>query len=580
MTTFNGSLDITVHDAKLTLPQHLSKQDPYCVVTLGSSGLKNLMEGERLGKEKFQTKVHNNAGQHPVWNETHSLSLKNMTFESHLKVKIYDKDVVKDDYLGLTKINLDELMRYDNKGVQYFPIHKKGTLKESTSEVIGQVGLSLKFNCTEIPTTGSDLKHQTAEAMTRKDQAPMGVHGAYQQGQPMHVGGPQQSVPSTYQGPVQTIHPQYGSQTIGGTGGGIGGIGTGGTYGSHGSKLGHKDKVGDVTGTLIGIATVETIGVGHKGPHGTHGYGTQGYGTHGAQGTSGLTQGTGTGYGITGAGTGTQGYGTGIGIGTSTGYGTQGGVTTFNGSIDVTIADAKTLETQHWSKQDPYCVVALGSSGLKTMMEGESLGKEKFQTKVHNGAGQHPVWNETHSLSLKNMKFDSHLEVRLYDKDVLKDDYIGIARMTLGELLPCDKRGVQYYPLYKIGALRQITSEQIGQIGVGVVFNCTEIPQGQADMRSQVTDAMVRKDQQLSGVSGPYQTAQPLYTQPMNQPMNQPMSGHTTGTSYPQQTQSTMNRPLDTKPVHTQGTQGGMQGMQGMQGMGTIPQQQGQYYGH
>jgi hypothetical protein len=517
MTTFNGTLDITIHDAKLTLPQHLSKQDPYCVVTLGSSGLKNLMEGERFGKEKFQTKVHNNAGQHPVWNETHSLSMKNMTFESHLKIKIYDKDVVKDDYLGLTKVNLDELMRFDNKGVQYFPIHKKGTLRQATSEIIGQVGVSLKFNCTEIPTTRGNLTTQVTEAMTRKDQAPVGVHGTYQQGQQAYV-GPQQSMPSTYQGPVQTHHKGDG-----------------------------------VTGALIGIA-VETIG-------GTKG-GT--YGTHGTQGTYG--QGT---YGQGTYGQGTYGQGT---YG-AYGHGTQG-VTTFNGSIDVTISDAKTLETQHWGKQDPYCVVALGSAGIKTMMEGESLGKEKFQTKVHNGAGQHPIWNETHSLSLKNMKLDSYLEVRLYDKDVLMDDYIAIATMTLGELLPYDKRGVQYFPLYRKGVLRQTTSEQIGQVGVGVVFNCTEIPQAQADLKTQATDTMVRKDQQLGGVSGPYQTAQPVYTQPgmvggvsgphQTQPYTQPGTlGHTTG-SFPQQTQ-TVNRPLDTKPIPTQGT---------------IPQNQSQFYGH
>jgi hypothetical protein len=107
------------------------------------------------------------------------------------------------------------------------------------------------------------------------------------------------------------------------------------------------------------------------------------------------------------------------------------------------------------------------------LTEGESLGKEKFQTKTHNNGGQNPIWNESHSLSLHNMNADSWLEVRLYDKDVLKDDYIGVAQIKLGELLPHDRRGVNYYPLWKKGSLRQTTSEQIGQVGVGVVFNTT-----------------------------------------------------------------------------------------------------------
>jgi hypothetical protein len=255
-----------------------------------------------------------------------------------------------------------------------------------------------------------------------------------------------------------------------------------------------------------------------------------------------------TGTGMTGTGmTGTGMTGTGV-----TGTGMTHPATTFNGSIDITISDAKILITQHGSKQDPYCVVALGSTGLKSMMEGHSLGKEKFHTKVHNGAGQHPIWNETHSLSLQNMKLDSYLEVRVYDKDLLMDDYLGIARASLGELLQFDKKGVQYWPLHKKGALHQTKSEQIGQVGVGVVFNCTEIPQAQADTKSQAMESMERKEQQV-GMSGPVHTGQ---TGQIGQGQKGQM-GHITG--------STVNQPIDTKPVGTQGT---------------IPQTQGQTYGH
>lgn len=207
MTTFNGTLTITIGECTLSLPQHLSKQDLYCVVTLGSSGLKNLLEGERLGKERFQTKVHNGAGQHAAWNETHVLSLKNMKLDSHLKVKLYDKDVVKDDFLSEAKITLQELLKYDRKGVQYFPLFKKGAVRQDTSEAIGQIGVGVAFNCTEIPQAQADLKSQIKEAVTRKDQAPLGVLGPLQQAHESHLQGSQQQIPSTYQGPVQKVLP-------------------------------------------------------------------------------------------------------------------------------------------------------------------------------------------------------------------------------------------------------------------------------------------------------------------------------------------------------------------------------------
>eukprot|EP00456_Euglypha_rotunda_P063586 TRINITY_DN5384_c0_g1_i2.p1 TRINITY_DN5384_c0_g1~~TRINITY_DN5384_c0_g1_i2.p1 ORF type:complete len:122 (+),score=14.54 TRINITY_DN5384_c0_g1_i2:217-582(+) len=101
-------------------------------------------------------------------------------------------------------------------------------------------------------------------------------------------------------------------------------------------------------------------------------------------------------------------------------------MTTFNGTLDVTISDARNLEQQRLSKQDPYCILSLGSTGPKSLIEGTGLLKETYKTKVQNGAGQHPVWNESHTFNLKNMKLDSRLKVKLYDKDTIKDDYIGV----------------------------------------------------------------------------------------------------------------------------------------------------------
>jgi len=235
--------------------------------------------------------------------------------------------------------------------------------------------------------------------------------------------------------------------------------------------------------------------------------------------------------------------------------------TTFNGTLDVTIADAQINISQLGSKQDPYCIVTLGSSGVKRFLEGETFGKEKFETKVHNNAGQHPIWNETHSMSLKNMTLDSHLKIKLWDKDIGRDDSMGIAKINLSQLLTNDKKGVQYYPIYKKSKLGQPKSGQIGQIGVGVIFNCTEKPQF-GDLKTQTSDAMHQKQQGIG--AGPYQSTQPSHTQQPYQPSytQQPI-GTTTGThmtgpttGFPQQTTGstgTVNPGLQ-KPFGTQGT--------------------------
>jgi len=380
MKTFNGILDITIHEAQLTsAPQ---TQDLYCLVTLGSSGIKNLMEGETWGKEKFQTKVLIGTSQRPVWNETHGLSLNKMTFESHLKVKLYDKDTMKPNYLGVAKINLDELLRYDGKGVQYFPLYKEETMR-STWKSIGQVGVAVKFNCTDIPSLGhTDTKTQAHDVQTGQQLA--------------HFQGPQ----STYQeGPAQ---------------------------------------IGQVAHDDLGAGT-----------------------THDTVRTSNRID----------------------------------PATTLNGTIEFTISDARIPTRQRIGKQDPYCIVTFGGGGLKNKI----LGKNKFQTKVHNQGGQNPIWNETHALKLKNKKLDTVLEVRVYDSDLVLDDYIGIVTRTLGDLLAYDRKGVQYFTLHKkASAVKQATikdedgniledgSGQIGEIGFGVTFNCSEIPLG------QTTDTMSR----------------------------------------------------------------------------------------
>eukprot|EP00456_Euglypha_rotunda_P071446 TRINITY_DN6388_c0_g1_i1.p1 TRINITY_DN6388_c0_g1~~TRINITY_DN6388_c0_g1_i1.p1 ORF type:complete len:129 (-),score=20.12 TRINITY_DN6388_c0_g1_i1:72-419(-) len=97
------------------------------------------------------------------------------------------------------------------------------------------------------------------------------------------------------------------------------------------------------------------------------------------------------------------------------------------------------------------------------------------------------------------MKLDSRLKVKLYDKDTIKDDYIGVATIPLQDLLRFDKQGVNYFPLQeKVAMVKE--GRPIGQVGIAVTFNCTEIPQWHADTKSQLRDVAMRgQGQHLQG---------------------------------------------------------------------------------
>jgi hypothetical protein len=251
--TFNGTLDVTAVEARLTDIQHATKE-LYCYITFGSGGVKRFLEGETWGKEVFKSQVYGGGGQNPVWNERYTFNLKNMTMESHLNVKVYEKEFIKDDYLGVAKIDLAELLKYDGQGTHYFSLHEKGIFGYGeTEKTVGDVGIAVKFHCTEYPCEAGDLKTQVSDAIGRGQQ---GIHG----------------VPSTQQIP------------------------------STDTKLGSKESVGYDPLAREGGHTVGTKGQGIQG-QGIQGQGIQGQGK--------LTQGPATsGPGTSGQGQGTSGQGT------------------------------------------------------------------------------------------------------------------------------------------------------------------------------------------------------------------------------------------------------------------------------
>ena len=67
-----------------------------------------------------------------------------------------------------------------------------------------------------------------------------------------------------------------------------------------------------------------------------------------------------------------------------------------------------------FGRQDPYCVVTCGS--------------QTFRTRTAKDAGRNPVWNETFRFNVLN---ENEVVLLVKDEDVVRDDVIGTARISL-----------------------------------------------------------------------------------------------------------------------------------------------------
>jgi len=90
-----------------------------------------------------------------------------------------------------------------------------------------------------------------------------------------------------------------------------------------------------------------------------------------------------------------------------------------SGSLKLHVIEAKlTRDTETFSKMDPYCKIQVRD--------------QMFQTKVLDGAGKMPKWNEVFTIDVKYIGDD--MEVVCLDKDVTKSDTIGSANIKLSSL--------------------------------------------------------------------------------------------------------------------------------------------------
>ena len=89
------------------------------------------------------------------------------------------------------------------------------------------------------------------------------------------------------------------------------------------------------------------------------------------------------------------------------------------GRLRLTIIEAKlTRDTEMFSKMDPYCK-------LQTR-------DQTFKTKVLQGAGKLPKWNETIDIDVKYVGDDLNIEV--LDEDVTTSDLVGSTNIKLSGL--------------------------------------------------------------------------------------------------------------------------------------------------
>ena len=110
MNVTSGKLRLTVIEAKLKRDTDFwTKMDPYCKL--------------KIREDTYKTKVLNNAGKLPKWNETFEIPVKYIGDD--MLVEVWDEDVAADDVVGSGNVKLSSLCA--NGGIdEWFDIFYKG----------------------------------------------------------------------------------------------------------------------------------------------------------------------------------------------------------------------------------------------------------------------------------------------------------------------------------------------------------------------------------------------------------------------------------------------------------------------
>ena len=110
----SGKLTLTVIEAKLTRDtEAFGKMDPFVKVTIGAKTVK--------------TKVKEDAGKEPVWNETFEFTVDHK--EDDIFLEIHEEDAFSDDFIGDATFRISALCQDDpeSSGIQeWFEIKYEG----------------------------------------------------------------------------------------------------------------------------------------------------------------------------------------------------------------------------------------------------------------------------------------------------------------------------------------------------------------------------------------------------------------------------------------------------------------------
>ena len=127
----SGILKITVINARLDRDvEMMGKMDPYVII--------------QKGKEKVQTKTHDDAGQVPEWNET--FEIKIIDSKKLIEFKVRDEQTFADRDIGSTSIRVDKLTEglVMEKGWPLkFEGEKAGTLNLKSEWIVDETPISV-----------------------------------------------------------------------------------------------------------------------------------------------------------------------------------------------------------------------------------------------------------------------------------------------------------------------------------------------------------------------------------------------------------------------------------------------------
>lgn len=107
----------------------------------------------------------------------------------------------------------------------------------------------------------------------------------------------------------------------------------------------------------------------------------------------------------------------------------------FQGTLTVRPIAAQLTKDQDWfGRQDPYCVIEVGS--------------QKQRSRTHTDGGKNPSWNDSLSFQING---EQQVHISVFDRDILtRDDFICDTTIPLMTVFQ-RRQHSEWFPLYRKG---------------------------------------------------------------------------------------------------------------------------------